>query len=192
MKTSVRCLLLALMISSGAAAARSTSSVPEFVGIRPWINSVPLHLSDLRGKVVLVDFWAYSCINCIHTTPHVEHLYETYKDKGLVVIGVHSPEFDIEKNLGNVRDAVKRLGITYPVAVDNNLATWNAWHNEYWPAEYLIDQNGQLIGHHYGEGDYPRMENAIRLLLGLDLLHDNGASGKPVSDAAGAAEKKGR
>lgn len=153
-----------------AATTAAPAQAPEFAGIEHWFNSPPLNLAGLRGKVVLIDFWAYSCINCLHAIPHVEHLYETYRDKGLVVIGVHSPEFDFEKDRDNVREAVQRLGITYPVAVDNRHATWNAWHNQYWPAQYLIDQDGRLIGHHYGEGDYLRMENAIRLLLGLDML----------------------
>lgn len=156
--------------SSGAAAVQAPVQAPEFAGIDHWLNSPPLSMSDLRGKVVLIDFWAYSCINCIRAMPHVQHLYETYKDKGLVVVGVHSPEFDFEHDPANVQSAIGRLGITYPVALDSHLDTWNAWHNQFWPAEYLIDRNGQLIGHHYGEGDYERMENAIRLLLGLDML----------------------
>ena len=171
-------LLAILSARLDAATTPTPAQAPEFAGIDRWFNSPPLNLAGLRGKVVLIDFWAYSCINCLHAIPHVQHLYATYKDKGLVVIGVHSPEFDFEKDPGNVRDAIQRLGITYPVAIDNRHATWDAWHNEYWPAEYLIDQDGRLIGHHYGEGDYLRMENAIRLLLGLDLLR-----GAPSADA---------
>jgi thiol-disulfide isomerase/thioredoxin len=145
------------------------AQAPEFAGIDHWFNSAPLRMSGLRGKVVLIDFWAYSCINCIRAMPHVEHLYETYKDKGLVVVGVHSPEFDFEHDPANVQAAIERMGVTYPVAMDSRLDTWNAWHNSFWPAEYLVDRNGQLIGHHYGEGGYDKMENAIRLLLGLDM-----------------------
>jgi thiol-disulfide isomerase/thioredoxin len=162
-------LLGTLSGSSGALATPAPAQVPEFAGIDHWFNSPPLSMSGLRGKVVLIDFWAYSCINCIRAMPHVEHLYETYKDKGLVVIGVHSPEFDFEHDPANVQTAIERMGVTYPVAMDSRLDTWNAWHNQFWPAEYLVDQNGQLIGHHYGEGDYDKMENAIRLLLGLDM-----------------------
>lgn len=175
MKPSTRPLVFLLLLSCGIGAARAATA-PDFTGIDHWINSPPLTLSGLRGKVVLVDFWAYSCINCVRELPHVEHLYETYKDKGLVVVGVHTPEFDFETNPANVTTAVQRLGITYPVAMDSEHATWNAWHNQYWPAEYLVDQNGQLIGHQYGEGGYLRMENAIRLLLGLNTLSDTAAA----------------
>ncbi|CAM1000128.1 Thioredoxin domain-containing protein [Rhodanobacter sp. Root179] len=168
--------LLLGTVSSGAEAATTPVQPPEFAGISQWINSPPLTMSGLRGKVVLIDFWAYSCINCLRAMPHTEHLYETYRDKGLVVVGVHSPEFDFEKGSANVKDAVTRLGITYPIAMDSDLGTWNAWKNQFWPAEYLVDQNGNLIGHHYGEGDYLKMENAVRLLLGLDLLSDPAGS----------------
>jgi thiol-disulfide isomerase/thioredoxin len=159
-----------MLLLCGNTIAAQTTTAPDFAGIDHWINSPPLTVAGLRGKVVLVDFWAYSCINCVRAMPHVEHLYETYKDKGLVVVGVHSPEFDFERNPADVAAAVHRLGVTYPVAMDSEHATWNAWHNEYWPAEYLVDQNGRLIGHQYGEGGYLRMENAIRLLLGLNAL----------------------
>lgn len=159
---------LLLAVATGTSHA-SSAAPAEFSGITQWFNSPPLTMAGLRGKVVLVDFWAYSCINCIRAMPHVEHLYETYKDKGLVVVGVHSPEFDFEQDPANVRAAMERMHITYPVAMDNHLDTWRAWHNAFWPAEYLVDANGRLIGHHYGEGDYDRMENAIRLLLGMDM-----------------------
>lgn len=162
--------LLLGAVSGGAEAAATPAQPPEFAGISRWINSPPLTLAGLRGKVVLIDFWAYSCINCLRAMPHTEHLYETYKDRGLVVVGVHSPEFDFENVPANVENAVKRLGVTYPVALDGDLGTWNAWHNQYWPAQYLIDRDGNLIGHQYGEGNYLRMENAIRLLLGMDPL----------------------
>ena len=176
MKAFRRALLFVLVLCNGIAWADSASAVPEFPGITRWVNSPPLTIAGLRGKVVLIDFWAYSCINCLHVIPHVEHLHETYKDRGLVVIGVHSPEFAVEKSPANVIAATKRLGITYPVAIDNELATWKAWGNQYWPTEYLIDRNGQLIGKHIGEGDELRMENAIRLLLGLDMLPMNSPS----------------
>ncbi|WP_174236077.1 redoxin family protein [Rhodanobacter sp. L36] len=173
MKSYLRVFLFSLLIASGTSTAQSAISAPEFTGINHWINSPPLTMASLRGKVVLVDFWAYSCINCLRAMPRTEHLYETYKNKGLVVIGVHSPEFDFEGQSANVENAVKRLDVTYPVALDNDLGTWNAWHNQYWPAEYLIDQNGNLIGHQFGEGNYLRMENAVRLLLGMNLLQKN-------------------
>lgn len=166
---------------SGSTAAAQLTAAPDFTGIDHWINSPPLTMASLHGKVVLVDFWAYSCINCVRELPHVEHLYETYKDKGLMVVGVHAPEFDFEKNPADVTAAVKQLGITFPVAMDSEHATWSAWHNQYWPAEYLFDQNGQLIGHQYGEGGYLRMENAIRALLGLNTLSGaDAASGIPA------------
>ncbi|MEW9573598.1 redoxin domain-containing protein [Rhodanobacter sp. Si-c] len=175
MKLPPRSLAFLLLLSCCIVAARAATA-PDFTGIDRWINSPPLTMANLRGKVVLVDFWAYSCINCVRELPHVEHLYETYKDKGLMVIGVHSPEFDFEQSPSNVTAAVHRMGITFPVALDSEHATWNGWHNQYWPAEYLIGQNGQLIGHQYGEGGYLRMENAIRLLLGLDALPDTAAA----------------
>ncbi len=140
---------------------------PDFVGINTWLNSPPLTLEQLHGKVVLVDFWTYSCINCIRTLPYITHWYDTYKDKGLVVVGVHTPEFAFEKDKANVADAIKRFHIHYPVALDNHYKTWQAFHNEYWPAHYLFDQKGNLSMVHYGEGGYGETENAIRSLLGL-------------------------
>jgi len=180
-------LLCALSGSASAAITASPAQTPEFAGIDHWINSPPLTMAGLRGKVVLIDFWAYSCINCLRAMPRTEHLYETYKDKGLVVVGVHSPEFDFEGNAANVDHAVRRLGVTYPVALDNHLDTWNAWHNQYWPAQYLIDQNGELIGHQFGEGNYLRMENAVRLLLGMNLLAKD-ASSDDALDRVGSPE----
>jgi thiol-disulfide isomerase/thioredoxin len=147
---------------------KNLGKAPEFTGINGWINSDPLKMSDLKGKVVLVDFWTYSCINCIRTLPYVTKWYDTYKDKGFVVIGVHTPEFPFEKVADNVRTAAKRFDIHYPVAQDNDYATWNAYQNQYWPAEYLIDKNGNIVYTHFGEGNYDHTENAIRQLLGLD------------------------
>jgi thiol-disulfide isomerase/thioredoxin len=147
----------------GAAPSRA----PEFAGIVHWINSPPLTMQQLRGKVVLIDFWAYSCINCLRALPHVTAWYDKYKDQGLVVVGVHSPEFEFEKNTANVERAVKKLGIHYPVAQDNAMATWDAWSNRFWPAEYLVDKQGNVVLHHYGEGHYAEMENVIRQQLGL-------------------------
>lgn len=141
-------------------------TAPEFVGIMNWLNiDQPLKLSDLRGKVVLVDFWTYSCINCIRTFPHLTHWYEKYKDQGLVIVGVHTPEFEFEKKTSNVADALVRHGITYPVAQDNNYATWQAYGNRYWPAHYLIDAEGNVREYHFGEGNYEETERAIQELL---------------------------
>lgn len=143
---------------------------PEITGIVNWINSPPLSLEQLRGKVVLVDFWTYSCINCLRTLPYIEKWYADYKDKGLVVIGVHTPEFEFEKDPQNVAEAAARLGILYPIAQDNDYKTWKAFHNHYWPAHYLIDQDGNLAMVHFGEGGYVKTENAIRKLLGMAAL----------------------
>jgi cytochrome c biogenesis protein CcdA/thiol-disulfide isomerase/thioredoxin len=149
---------------------------PEFAGISHWLNSDPVTIASLKGKVVLVDFWTYSCINCIRTLPYVTKWYDTYKDKGLVVIGVHTPEFAFEKVTGNVQTAINQFGIHYPVAQDNDYGTWQAYNNQYWPAEYLIDQNGNIVHEHFGEGDYDVMENAIRQLLSYNtaVSPDNG------------------
>jgi cytochrome c biogenesis protein CcdA/thiol-disulfide isomerase/thioredoxin len=139
---------------------------PELVGINNWINSNPLTIASLRGKVVMVDFWTYSCINCVRTLPYVEKWYETYKSKGFVVIGVSAPEFGFEKVPANVARAAKADGLTYPIALDNNLSTWNSYANQYWPAHYLINKSGQIVSVHFGEGDYAATESAIQSLLG--------------------------
>jgi len=138
---------------------------PEFRGIQQWINSKPLSLAGLKGKVVLIDFWTYSCINCLRTLPHLKAWYSTYAPKGLVIVGVHTPEFAFEHDPGNVREATQRLGVKYPVALDGNYGTWNAWSNQYWPAEYLIDRNGHVRNAHFGEGKYGETERLIRRLL---------------------------
>jgi thiol-disulfide isomerase/thioredoxin len=145
--------------------ANTPSPAPNFVGIKAWLNSAPLNIAELRGKVVLVDFWTYGCYNCVNTLPHVTRLYDTYKDKGLVVVGVHTPEFPFEKSGSNVQAAIKRHGIRYPVAQDNEYATWNAYHNQYWPAQYIVDQNGKIVFAHAGEGQYDEIERTIRKLL---------------------------
>jgi thiol-disulfide isomerase/thioredoxin len=139
---------------------------PEFAGIEHWLNSDPLSLADLRGKVVLVDFWTYSCINCLRTLPYVTRWYEKFRERGLVVVGVHTPEFGYEKLTRNVQTAIGRFGITYPVAQDNQYTTWKAFDNEYWPATYLIDRNGHVVLKHVGEGEYEETERAIEALLG--------------------------
>ena len=138
---------------------------PNFVGIQDWINSKPLTLAQLKGKVVLIDFWTYTCINCIRSLPYVQGWYSEYQKDGLVVIGVEAPEFSYEKIPSNVEAAVKQDGLTYPIAIDGNLATWNAYDNEYWPADYLINQQGQVVREQFGEGEYNQMEQAIRGLL---------------------------
>src|SRR5919106_479041 len=138
---------------------------PEFQGIERWLNTEPLALDDLRGKVVVIDFWTYSCINCLRTLPHVTRWYETYRDAGLVVIGVHSPEFAFERVPGNVSRAVEDLGIEYPVALDNDFETWRAWRNAYWPTKYFVDRRGRVRYAHVGEGDYEKSEEVIRTLL---------------------------
>lgn len=141
---------------------------PEFVGIAKWLNSEPLTIERLEGKVVLVDFWTYSCINCIRTLPYITKLYDTYKDKGLVVIGMHTPEFAFEKVTANVETAIERHKINYPVAQDNDYKTWEAYNNRYWPAHYLINQQGEIVYMHFGEGSYDVTEKAVQQLLNLD------------------------
>jgi cytochrome c biogenesis protein CcdA/thiol-disulfide isomerase/thioredoxin len=132
-----------------------------------WINSKPLTIEQLRGKVVLVDFWTYSCINCLRTLPHLEAWDATYRKRGLVILGVHTPEFAFEHVTSNVRAAVKRLGIRYPVVQDNRFKTWDNYANQYWPAEYLIDRAGRVRHTHFGEGEYPQTESLIRRLLSV-------------------------
>jgi len=150
---------------TAAMAAEQSRTAPEFVGIGNWFNSQPLKLADLRGKVVLVDFWTYGCVNCVNTLPHVTELYSKYRDRGLVVIGVHTPEFPFERSASNVQAALKRHGILYPVAQDNNSQTWNAYRNQYWPAQYIIDQNGRIVFQHDGEGQYEQIDRTIARLL---------------------------
>jgi thiol-disulfide isomerase/thioredoxin len=147
---------------------------PDFTGIDHWLNSQPLTMASLKGKVVLVDFWTYSCINCIRTLPYVESWYRKYAADGFVVVGVHTPEFAFEHDASNVQAAISRFGITYPVAQDNEYATWNAYSNSYWPADYLIDANGHVRATHDGEGDYNTTEAEIR-----SLLSEAGATGLP-------------
>jgi cytochrome c biogenesis protein CcdA/peroxiredoxin len=138
---------------------------PDFTGIQGWINSKPLTMAQLKGKVVLVDFWTYTCINCIRSLPYVEGWYSQYHKDGLVVVGVEAPEFAYEKIPSNVAAAVKQDRLTYPVAIDGNLSTWNAYQNQYWPADYLIDRSGNVRREDYGEGGYNVTEHAIRALL---------------------------
>jgi cytochrome c biogenesis protein CcdA/thiol-disulfide isomerase/thioredoxin len=167
-----------------AAVQSATGGLPDY-GVAPplkpdgaWINTQPLTLAQLRGKVVLVDFWTYSCINCLRTLPHLKSWYATYRKDGFVIVGVHTPEFAFEHVTSNVRDAVKRLGITYPVVQDNRFKTWDAYANQYWPAEYLIDKTGHIRHTNFGEGEYGKTEGLIRQLLGA-----KGAKARQVADA---------
>jgi cytochrome c biogenesis protein CcdA/thiol-disulfide isomerase/thioredoxin len=148
---------------------------PEFQDIDRWVNSKPLTLASLRGKVVLIDFWTYSCINCLRTLPYVKRWADTYRDAGLVVVGVHTPEFAFERVPANVERAVGSLGVHYPVALDTGYGTWSAWGNQYWPAKYLVDRQGRVRYAHFGEGEYQRSEDIIRTLLAEKALP------KPVS-----------
>jgi thiol-disulfide isomerase/thioredoxin len=158
---------------AGAAPSAAASSgplpvqgqMPPLTGAVQWLNSPPLTAQGLRGKVVLVDFWTYSCINCLRSLPYVEAWAQKYKDQGLVVIGVHTPEFAFERDVGNVAKAVHDLGVTYPVVVDNDHAIWRAFNNDYWPAHYFIDAQGRIRAHHFGEGDYAGSERIIQRLL---------------------------
>jgi len=139
---------------------------PEFSGLANWINSKKINsMKELRGKVVLVDFWTYSCFNCINTFSHVQGWHEKFSARGLVVLGVHAPEFAFERNFKNVKEAVKKYGLTYPIALDNGFKLWRAYKNRYWPAFYLIDKKGMVRYTHFGEGRYKEMEAAIVSLL---------------------------
>ncbi|MFJ2365805.1 cytochrome c biogenesis protein DipZ [Pseudomonas sp. NPDC087697] len=140
-------------------------NLPSLEGAVQWLNSPPLSAQALKGKVVLVDFWTYSCINCLRTLPYVKAWAEKYRDQGLVVIGVHAPEFAFERDVGNVTKAMKDLGITYPVAIDNDYKIWRAFNNEYWPAHYFADAQGRIRYHHFGEGNYAESERVIQQLL---------------------------
>jgi len=156
---------------------------PELTGAVAWLNSPPLSPAALRGKVVLIDFWTYSCINCLRTLPYVEAWSKKYKDSGLVVIGVHTPEFAFEKDPANVAQALRELGVTYPVAIDSHYAIWNAFGNQYWPAHYLIDASGKIQFQHFGEGGYKESEKQIQ-----QLLSESGVSKVPAGmvDSHGA------
>jgi cytochrome c biogenesis protein CcdA/thiol-disulfide isomerase/thioredoxin len=181
-----------------AAEARASQALPvegslrSLAGAVEWLNSPPLTPEQLKGKVVLVDFWTYSCINCLRSIPYVRAWADKYKDQGLVVIGVHAPEFAFEKNIGNVKQAVAKLKIDYPVAVDNDYAIWRAFNNEYWPADYFIDAKGQIRHHFFGEGDYAESEKVIQQLLAeagrghlpVDMVSVSATGAEAASDAA--------
>ncbi|MBC7984207.1 MAG: redoxin domain-containing protein [Candidatus Obscuribacterales bacterium] len=163
---------IALTGCSGGTAANDQSqtgprSAPEFVGITRWLNSEPLTMQALKGKVVLVEFWTRDCSNCLRALPHVTQWYNAYKDQGLVVVGVHTPEFSSEYETVNVKATIEQLGIHFPVAQDNQYATWNAYRNQFWPASYLIDRRGMIVYKHFGEGRYDETENMIRKLIAM-------------------------
>ena len=164
--------------------AAGRGHLPSLSGAVEWLNSPPLTAEGLKGKVVLVDFWTYSCINCLRAIPYVRAWAEKYKDQGLVVIGVHAPEFAFEKNVANVRRAVADLQITYPVAIDNDYAIWRAFDNQYWPAHYFIDAKGRIRHHHFGEGDYDDSERVIQQLL-AEAGKSNVSAGWSSVDAVG-------
>jgi thiol-disulfide isomerase/thioredoxin len=158
-------------IASAAPSLHDHGNAPEFSGIDQWLNSPPLTMAGLRGKVVLIDFWTYACINCLRTLPHINRWAATYRDQGLVVVGVHTPEFPFERSTSNLQTAMKRFGVKHPVAQDNSYRTWKAYNNKYWPATYLVDAAGRIQYQHVGEGQYQQTEAAIRALLA--------AAGKP-------------
>ncbi len=173
-------------------------AAPPLAGATHWLNSTPLTNEVLRGKVVLVDFWTYSCINCLRTMPYIKAWNEKYRDQGLVIIGVHAPEFSFEKDQRNVEQAIRDLGITYPVAMDNDYAIWNAYKNEYWPAHYLIDAQSKIRHQHFGEGAYRETEQMIQSLLKEARNGELSVAGDLVqvvgsgATAAAMADKAGR
>jgi thiol-disulfide isomerase/thioredoxin len=144
----------------------SSQKLPEFQGISQWLNSNPLTIQDLKGDVVLIQFWTFSCINCQRTLPYVTKWHDRYAAKGLKIIGVHTPEFAFEREANNIKDAMQKHGILYPVPIDNEFKTWKAYGNEYWPHIYLADRQGNIVYDHIGEGAYDRTEQTIKQLLG--------------------------
>ena len=160
--------------------------MPEFVGATTWINTSPLTRDSLKGKVVLIDFWTFQCYNCLNALPHVKALYEKYRERGFVVIGVHTPELPTERVVDNVRREVRRLGITYPVVVDNDYRIWNAYHNQYWPAAYYVDGRGEVRYSHFGEGAYLEQDAAVASLL------DELRSARGRGTAFGQARRRAR
>ena len=162
---SVAFVTLAAPPGGGDIPAAQAAPAPAFTNIDTWLNSPPLDMAALRGKVVLVDFWTYTCINCLNHLPYVKDWDAKYKDQGLVVVGVHTPEFAYEKSTQNVKDAIQRLQIRHAVAQDNGYGTWKAFRNQYWPAVYLIDKQGRIVYSHFGEGSYGTTEKKIQALL---------------------------
>jgi cytochrome c biogenesis protein CcdA/thiol-disulfide isomerase/thioredoxin len=158
--------------------------MPSIAGAVEWLNSPPLTNESLRGKVVLIDFWTYSCINCLRTLPYLRAWADKYRDQGLVIIGVHAPEFAFEKDIANVRSATKELGITYPIAIDNKFTIWRAFDNNFWPAHYFADAQGHIRHHHFGEGEYEESEKVIQQLL-AEAGHTNVKADLVKADADG-------
>jgi thiol-disulfide isomerase/thioredoxin len=170
-------------LTSGARSlVTDEGTMPDLNGATGWLNTAPLTAKSLRGKVVLADIWTYSCINSLRQLPYLKSWAAKYRDAGLVVIGVHSPEFEFEKDRANIEQAVRELQVTYPVAIDSNQRIWQAFNNEYWPADYFVDAKGTIRHHHFGEGDYEGSERLIQ-----DLLKQNGATGLGAIVGAGAA-----
>lgn len=148
-----------------ATASRDSKLLPEFEGISQWLNSEDIKISDLKGNIVLVQFWTFTCINCQRTLPYITQWHQKYSQKGLKVIGIHTPEFTFEKYANNVKQALKKHKITYPVPLDNEYKTWNAYENSYWPHLFLADRQGVIIYDHIGEGAYEETEQMIRKIL---------------------------
>jgi cytochrome c biogenesis protein CcdA/thiol-disulfide isomerase/thioredoxin len=167
--------------------ASAGEAAPEFAGIDAWLNGAPLTMQQLRGRVVLVDFWTYDCVNCVRTLPAVQRWHERFASQGLVVVGVHTPEYGFEHSLDNLRTAVRRHALTYAIAQDNGYATWNAWRNRYWPAQYLVDRDGRIVFRHFGEGDEAAIEQRIEQLLkdaggARSTAPPRSSSGLPATD----------
>jgi cytochrome c biogenesis protein CcdA/thiol-disulfide isomerase/thioredoxin len=184
--------MMMMMSAKASGAPSGPQTMPDLSGAVAWLNSPPLNAEQLKGHVVLVDFWTYSCINCLRSIPYVRAWAEKYKDSGLIVLGIHTPEFAFEKDLDNVKRAVGELKITYPVALDNDYKIWKAFNNSYWPADYLVDATGKIRFHHFGEGKYDESEQQIQQLLkehnpqlsvnGLVKVSATGAEAPPDSD----------
>ena len=162
-----------VLVAADASALPVEGNFPGFAGATAWLQSPPLTAENLRGKVVLVDIWTYGCSNCLNALPHVKEWAAKYKDQGLVVVGVHSPEFSYEGRVASVESAAERLGITFPIAIDNDFAIWNSFSNRFWPALYFVDAEGRVRHHHFGEGDYEHSDEVIRTLL--KEAHGHGA-----------------
>ncbi|AMB85045.1 cytochrome C biogenesis protein [Pseudomonas agarici] len=188
--------IVATAVKTGDEGALPIEGVlPDLSGAVQWLNSAPLSAADLKGKVVLINFWTYSCINCLRSLPYVNAWAQKYHDQGLVVIGVHAPEFAFERDVDNVRQAVARLGIQYPVAIDNQFKIWRSFDNQYWPAYYFVDTQGRVRHHHFGEGDYAGSEQVIQQLLAeAGNKHVSGglvtAQAEGETQAAGEAQVK--
>jgi thiol-disulfide isomerase/thioredoxin len=172
-------------VANAAVPARATRAITSLGATKQWLNTSPLTAGALRGNVVLVSFWTYSCINCIRTIPYINAWAAKYRDRGFVIIGVHTPEFAFEKRIDNVQKAIANLGIGYPVAIDSDFRLWRAFGNQYWPAFYLIDSEGRIRHRHFGEGDYAGTENAIKALL-AEAGHPTDGDTSPTPTASGA------